>query len=275
VVAGTPQETDRLNTEIARPCPKTALVLSGGGMYGSYQAGVWAALHGAVRLDMVVGASIGCLNGWMIAGGCSGEELAQQWLGLGADSRVKWRYPDRVSEGIIDSSLPEGWIRRVYESCSPKMRYALVVTAMRTMQRVRFEYPAVTWQHLAASCAVPLFLRQQTIDGVLYGDGGLADPLPLIDAVEMGATRIITVNVLNRRPLLIRGLAAAARLYSGQRNGPAAGIEIIDISPEQPLGNTKDTIHWSRENAERWIGMGRRAADAKKHLVVECLERTL
>src|SRR6185436_480327 len=51
---------------------RTALVLSGGGMFGAYQAGVWAALHHSIQLDMVVGASIGCLNGWLIAGGCSG-----------------------------------------------------------------------------------------------------------------------------------------------------------------------------------------------------------
>src|SRR6185369_1497455 len=91
---------------------RTALVLSGGGMFGAYQAGVWAALHNSIQLDMVVGASIGCLNGWLIAGGCSGDALAEQWLSLGSSSRVEWRYPKRLSEGIIDFSLPEGWMRK-------------------------------------------------------------------------------------------------------------------------------------------------------------------
>lgn len=251
----------------------TALVLSGGGMFGAYQAGVWAALHDAIQPDMVVGASIGSLNGWLIAGGCSAETLEQNWLNLGSVTQMAWRYPKKLSDGIIDPVLPEGWMRKIHQSCSPRIRYALVATEMRTMKRVRFEWPGLSWQHLAASCAVPLFLRQQTIDGVMYGDGGLADPLPLMDAIEMGATRIVSVNVLKHRPLVVRAAAAAARLYSGQRKSPLRQVEIVDISPATPLGTGRDTVYWSRLNAERWISMGKTDANKAKHLVVECLER--
>ncbi len=251
----------------------TALVLSGGGMFGAYQAGVWAALHDTLQLDMVVGTSIGSLNGWLIAGGCSGETLERNWLDLGSGSQVAWRYPKRLSDGIIHPDLPEGWMQRIHQSCSPRIRYALVATEMRTMKRVRFESPGLSWQHLAASCAVPLFLRQQQIGGVMYGDGGLADPLPVMDAVEMGATRIICVNVLKHRPLVVRAAAAAARLYSGQRRSPLGQVEIVDISPAAPLGTGRDTVYWSRPNAERWISMGKKDANNLKHLVVECFER--
>ena len=251
----------------------TALVLSGGGMFGAYQAGVWSALHRTTELDMVVGASIGSLNGWLIAGGCSGETLEKHWLDLGSSSQVAWRYPRRLSDGIIQPDLPEGWMRRIHRSCSPRIRYALVATEMRTMKRVRFESPGLSWQHLAASCAVPLFLRQQKIGGVWYGDGGLADPLPLMDAVEMGATRIITVNVLKHRPWVVRAAAAAARLYSRQPGAALHEVEIIDISPDAPLGTGRDTVYWSLPNAERWISMGKRDANNAKHLVVECSER--
>lgn len=251
----------------------TALVLSGGGMFGAYQAGVWAALHDTIQLDMVVGASIGSLNGWLIAGGCSGEALEQNWLTLESGAQLAWRYPKRFSDGIIDPALPEGWMRKIHRSCSPRIRYALVATEMRTMKRVRFEWPGLSWHHLAASCAVPLFLRQQKIDGVMYGDGGLADPLPLMDAIEMGATRIVSVNVLKHRPLVVRAAAAAARLYSGQRKSPLRQVEIVDISPATPLGTGRDTVYWSRLNAERWISMGKTDANKAKHLVVECLER--
>ncbi len=251
----------------------TALVLSGGGMFGAYQAGVWSALHDSLQLDMVVGTSIGSLNGWLIAGGCSGPALESSWLNLGASPQVAWRYPRRFADGIIHPDLPEGWMQRVHQSCSPRIRYALVATEMRTMKRVRFESPGVSWQHLAASCAVPLFLRQQTIGGVMYGDGGLADPLPLMDAIQMGATRIICVNVLKHRPLVVRAAAAAARLYSRQPAIPHGQVEIVDISPASPLGTAMDTVYWSLRNAERWIAMGKSDANKSKHLVVECFER--
>ena len=251
----------------------TALVLSGGGMFGSYQAGVWAALHDAIQPDMVVGASIGSLNGWLIAGGCSAEMLEQHWLNLGSGFQVGWRYPKRLSDGIIDPAVPEGWMQKIHQSCSPRIRYGLVATQMRTMKRVRFEWPGLSWQHLAASCAVPLFLRQQIIDGVMYGDGGLGNPLPLMDAVEMGATRIVSVNVLKHRPLVVRAAAAAARLYSRHRDSPLDQVEIVDISPTTPLGSARDTVYWSRQNTERWISSGKRDANRAKHLVVECFER--
>jgi predicted acylesterase/phospholipase RssA len=252
---------------------KTALVLSGGGMFGAYQAGVWAALQGSIQPDIVVGTSIGALNGWLIAGGCTGAALEEHWLNLGSGSDVKWRFPRGFSEGIIDPALAEDWIQKIYKSCTPKVHYAVVTTEMRTMKRARFEWPSVTWQHLAASCAVPLFLRQQRIDGILYGDGGLDHPLSIWDAVAMGATRVVAVNVLKNRPLVVRAAAAMARLYGGYRNSPLGHVDIVDIGPAKPLGAARDTIYWSRANTERWIALGRRDADAKKHLVVECFER--
>ena len=48
--------------------PKTAVVLSAGGNYGAYQAGAWEVLAPIVEPDIVVGASVGSLNGWAIAG---------------------------------------------------------------------------------------------------------------------------------------------------------------------------------------------------------------
>ena len=59
---------------------KTALVLSGGGMFGAWQAGVWRALAPYLKPDLVVGASVGALNGWAIAGGASPDELIDSWM---------------------------------------------------------------------------------------------------------------------------------------------------------------------------------------------------
>jgi len=47
----------------------TALVLSAGGMFAAWEAGVWNVLHKRVRPDMIVGASAGAWNAWVLAGG--------------------------------------------------------------------------------------------------------------------------------------------------------------------------------------------------------------
>ena len=55
-------------------------MLSAGGMFGAYQAGVWKALSPVFRPDVVIGCSVGSINGWAIAGGISGDELIRTWL---------------------------------------------------------------------------------------------------------------------------------------------------------------------------------------------------
>ena len=49
---------------------KTALVLSGGGSRGAYEAGVWQALTELGRkIDIVTGTSVGAINGAMVVQG--------------------------------------------------------------------------------------------------------------------------------------------------------------------------------------------------------------
>ena len=65
------------------PEHKTALVLSAGGMFGAYQAGAYRAIAEIAPPDIVVGASVGALNGWPIAGGCTPDHLIERWLDPG------------------------------------------------------------------------------------------------------------------------------------------------------------------------------------------------
>jgi predicted acylesterase/phospholipase RssA len=252
---------------------KTALVLSAGGMFGAYQAGVWKELADSFQPDIVVGASIGSLNGWLIAGGCAPEELVERWLTLERASRHRWRVPASLSDGIIDCGPMNEWIQGMCEEFQPKVEYGLVATETFTMRPRLFRSHEITWKHLASSCAVPVFLNHHRLDGIIYSDGGIIDPLPLWAAVEMGATRLVTVNLLKHRPLILRALAGTARVYSGHREGMYDRLEVVDISPSAPLGPASDSIHWKLENAARWVALGQKDAVAAKHLVVECFER--
>ena len=47
---------------------KTALVLSGGGARGAYEAGVWQALTElGIKIDIITGTSVGAINAAMVA----------------------------------------------------------------------------------------------------------------------------------------------------------------------------------------------------------------
>ncbi|HET8549690.1 MAG TPA: patatin-like phospholipase family protein [Bryobacteraceae bacterium] len=236
---------------------KTALVLSAGGMFGAYQAGAWQELHGRFRPDLVVGASIGSLNGWMIAGGITGDELAARWLGFERVVRHRWRVPRLLPNGIIDPAHVGGWIRAIHAEFSPRTEYGLVTTSLPSLRPRLFRYPEVRYEHLACSCAVPLVLRQSRIETGVYCDGGIMIPLPLWAAVEMGATRIVAVNLLPIRPPLIAAFARALAWYCRWNQSLPSAIRLTEIAPRGRLGSIRDSMYWSRANIERWIERGR------------------
>lgn len=80
---------------------KCGLVLSGGGAKGAYQVGVVKALAEAgVRVDAVAGASIGALNGAIVAAAPSladaAERLETVWCQLAKSSPIKPRIPGYI-----------------------------------------------------------------------------------------------------------------------------------------------------------------------------------
>src|SRR6266851_3984085 len=103
----------------ARAGTKTALVLSAGGMFGSYQAGVWAALCSEFQPDIVVGASIGSLNGWLIASGVPAREIEDRWMNLEDAAEHRFQWPRRLSDGILRGERVETWIRDIFGSVQP------------------------------------------------------------------------------------------------------------------------------------------------------------
>jgi NTE family protein len=251
---------------------KTALVLSAGGMFGAYQAGVWQAIRDVFSPDIVVGASVGSLNGYLIASGYPAEDLACRWQSLEALEKLSWRIPRQLKDGLLQAELLDNWIQEIVEQQTPQREFGVVVTRFRGLKRKLFRAPNVRWQHLAASCAVPLFLRAHELDGELYSDGGLIDPLPLWAAIEMGAMRIVAVNVMARRPLPLRAVARALQLCTSAAAPNQKGVTLVRIEPSEPLGSALDTMYWTKSKATRWVQLGRRDAHAAKHLVVECIK---
>src|ERR1700685_3734806 len=58
--------------------PVRALILSGGGARGAYEAGVAAALAEQMNFDIVCGTSIGAVNGFAVAQGMA-DQLEAIW----------------------------------------------------------------------------------------------------------------------------------------------------------------------------------------------------
>ena len=226
---------------------KRALVLSGGGLFGAYEAGAWSALESHFRPDLVVGASIGALNAWPIAGGASGDDLSQRWLNLNMDSIAQARQP----------------IEEIFSAYQPRIDVCVVLTDVLRLRPRSFLNQRITARHLAASCAIPFLLPAQRIDGVWYADGGLLNSLPLNAAIEQGATEIVAINVWAPLPWWWFNAAHALRFVTGNRIRAPKGVKIHLLTPRKFLGSIRDSAVYKRENIQRWIEQGR--LDATKH----------
>jgi NTE family protein len=225
-------------------------------MFGAYQAGAWNVLSQRFQPDLVVGASVGAFNGWAIAGACPAADLLAMWRDPATAGLMKLRLPLPPWSGFLDPAGLTRMVRDWYIRYKPRVPYSATIVEVPRLRLVRVPLERITPEHILASCAIPFGYPPVCIDGKFYVDGGLLDVLPVWAAVEMGATRVIAVNVLPVMPS--RSLRGALRLIRllGQKPASVEGIEVVTISPCSPLGSVRDALNWRPDNIRRWIGRG-------------------
>jgi NTE family protein len=239
---------------------KRAVVFSGGGIFGAWQAGVWRGLVSRLpaEADLMVGASVGSLNAYAIAGGATADELCAFWM------RAEVGRFRHLQETI--RALMERYPLRA------RPQYALVMTDLRRMKPKIVQGHDVSAKHLAASCAIPALLPQQRIGGRWYSDGGLLNPLPIWAAVELGATQIIGVQALPAIPSsVLKPFVKGFRWAFGHNPAVPAEVDLVTIEPQATLGSVRDALTWKQENIERWIEQGEKAA--KNIFLPDCFWR--
>ena len=232
-------------------------------MFGAYQAGAWKALSRELAPDIVVGASVGALNGWYIAAGEPAEELERHWLDPVSGELMTYRLGGALWRGVFDPRPLEARARHLVANYTPRVEYGLALIELPGLRRKLVRNRDVTWRHLVASCAVPVGFAPVRLNGRLYFDGGLLEATPIWAAVEMGATRVIAVNASRfSAPAALSMLLRAGRVV-GRRIGNSAapepgaeGAEIVIITPRDYLGTMLDGARWRRESIRRWIDLG-------------------
>ena len=187
--------------------PLTAFVLGGGGVLGACEVGMLQALvDEGVRPDLVVGTSIGALNGAFVAADPS----------AGGVARLAQLWQDMTEGGLLSGSLIQraGTLARTrthlhaYPPLRDLLRAALPVQRIEDLA-VPFQCVAASVERAAehwfrtgplaeavlASCAVPGLFAPVRIDGEHFLDGGLVHSIPVGRAVALGATTIYVLQV--------------------------------------------------------------------------------
>ena len=192
----TPQATDKTAAQTSQTArPKIGLALGGGAARGFAHIGVIKVLesHGIVP-DFVVGTSAGAVVGSLYAGGH--DAYAMQKIGQQLDEKVfaDWTLTGR---GFLKGEALQDFInqhlnKRPLEKLNKP--FATVATDLNNGERVVFR-SGDSGMAVRASAAVPGVFQPTQFRGKSYVDGGLASPVPVRAAREMGADIVIAVDI--------------------------------------------------------------------------------
>jgi NTE family protein len=177
------------------PTPSIGLALGGGFARGIAHIGVLKVLEEeAIPITFVAGTSVGALIGAAYCSGLSVAELEQ----VAAQVRFKHFASWTVSRyGFASNSRMIGFLNRVLKVKSfEELRIPLAVTAtdFSTGEGVVFSSGPLV-EPVRASCAYPGMFLPVKIDGKLLVDGMLAHAVPTVPLRQMGAQRVLAVQL--------------------------------------------------------------------------------
>ena len=213
---------------IWRPLERpVAFVLGGGGSLGAMQVGMLEALaEHAIVPDLVVGTSVGAINGAVLAADPQGaaHRLAHNWSRLdpprvfphsviGPLRALRKRHNHLVSEAgladILNENLPSG---ATFDDLAVPLH--VVTTDAATGEAVVISSGPLV-PALLASAAIPGIFPPVERDGRFLYDGGLVANLPVRQAVQAGAKSLVLLDcTFPGHPPIAPGTLAQTMLFA-------------------------------------------------------------
>ncbi len=247
--------------KLTNPSSKTALVVEGGALRGVFSTGL---LDGFLEarfdpFDFYIGVSAGASNLAAYLAGMKGRNRkiyldyslrpeffdAARFLRGGHLMDLDWLWNITIREIRLD-------LETIYSRGKP---FIVVLTDVQTGEAIYKLTNAGNLEHvLMTSSALPLFYRgYPCVDGRPMTDGGVADPLPLEEAIRRGARRVMVIRSRHRDyvkrndpsglvmrwyarrcPLLQETMAKRVRRYNASValiRKPPEGVSVIEMCP--------------------------------------------
>ncbi len=257
-----------------------AFVLGGGGLLGAHEVGMLRALlEAGVRPDLIVGTSVGALNGVVVAEDptpAAARRLAELWLDLDSTDLFSGSVFGRLStlartrtslhtDQPLRESLTAQLTARTFEQLAVPFQ-CVAASVERAAEHWFSAGPLV--DAVLASCAVPGLLPPVRIGGGTYLDGGLVHSIPVGRAVALGARTLYVLQVgrveqpltAPRRPwevgLVAFEVARRHRFATDMATLPA-GVTVHVLptgAPEQPPDLRSQLRYRDRSKIARRIG---------------------
>lgn len=261
----------------------TAFVLSGGGSLGAVQVGMLHALvERDVRPDLIVGSSVGAINGAWFAGRpdpAGVDELARIWVSV----RRHDVFPIHPLAGLVgflgvrSHLVPHGSLQALIRRHLPFARLEearlpihVVATEVTTGEEVLLSRGDAV-QAVLASAAIPGVYPPVRIGSHELMDGGVVNNAPISHAVRLGATVVYVLPTgyacaLRESPRSALGMAlqALTLLIERQLMDDIARYENevelhvipplcpLDVSPAD-FSHSRDLIERAQAAAVEWL----------------------
>jgi NTE family protein len=188
----------------------TAFVLGGGGVLGAVEVGMLRAiLERGITPDLVLGTSVGALNGAMVAREprlSVADKLIELWRGA-SQPQSQQVYGDSALRTVrramatgthlwsskpLREALEEEFGDLTFEDLP--VRFQVCAASIERAAEHWFDSGPVV-PAVVASAAVPGLLPPAEVDGEHYLDGGIVNSIPLGRAVQLGASRVFVLQV--------------------------------------------------------------------------------
>jgi predicted patatin/cPLA2 family phospholipase len=250
-----------MEKKMAQQPSKTALVVEGGAMRGIFSAGLFDGFleRGFNPFHLYIGVSAGASNIAAYLAEMPGRnrriytELTgrpefiniSRFLRGGHLMDLDWMWEVTISRMRLD-------LATIYAKSRP---FVVGLTDVRSGKAVYKETSAGELEHLLkATSALPVLYRDfPLVDGRPVADGGVADPIPVAEAIRRGARRIMVIRsrpgkfrrrrdlssyfitlFLSRYPELRTMVQNQNRIYNeavSLVHEPPSGVSVVEICP--------------------------------------------
>jgi NTE family protein len=186
----------------------TAFVLGGGGLLGAVEVGMLRALFDAgVHPDLILGTSVGALNGALVAAHPGADVIARLvalWESAAGNREVYGDGPMRQVTRAVRTGTHLHSTRPLRDRLHQELGDLTFAELAVPFQccAASIERAAEHWfthgrvvDAVVASAAVPGLLSPAEVDGEHYLDGGIVNSIPVGRAVECGATTVFVLQV--------------------------------------------------------------------------------
>ncbi|MCD8217037.1 MAG: patatin family protein [Clostridiales bacterium] len=187
---------------------KLGVVMEGGASRTIFSCGVTDVfMDENIYPDYLIGVSAGIAFGVSYASGQRGRnaEFTEKYMGdrryMGVQHLLNPRKRCYYNLDFAFGEIPNKLVPYDYEALAAYPgKVVAVVTNIETGEPEYLEVPPeeIHWETTVASCALPVLFPPSKINGNLYLDGGLVDPVPYKKAREEGCDRIVVILTRER-----------------------------------------------------------------------------